>query len=35
VECGRGAGALGWGSEAAGLYDGVKDVVGEDGVFIV
>jgi hypothetical protein len=27
--------ALGWGSAATGFYEGVKDFVGEDGVFII
>jgi hypothetical protein len=27
--------AIGWGSAATGFYEGVKDSVGEDGVFIV
>jgi hypothetical protein len=31
----RARGALEWGSEATGFYEGVKDFVGEDRVFIV
>jgi hypothetical protein len=31
----RVGGVLGWGPEAARFYDGVKDFVGEDSVFIV
>jgi hypothetical protein len=28
-------GVLGWGSEAARFYDGVKDFIGKDSVFVV